>query len=117
MSELSAAKRRRPLPERTFNVRVGGTDHQLTASEEWVVPTGGGYFFAPSISAMKNVLANLEGARWPQRTVTERPKRARGPLEAAFAADRGQLVFARSFEDSQPLPAVGARVEKRHGVG
>jgi Dyp-type peroxidase family len=42
---------------RTFNVRLGLDDHKLTAREEWVVPTGGGYFLAPSISAMERVLA------------------------------------------------------------
>jgi Dyp-type peroxidase family len=29
---------------------------ELTAPEDWVIPTGGGYFFAPSISALKEVL-------------------------------------------------------------
>ncbi|MEH2315054.1 MAG: Dyp-type peroxidase [Nostoc sp.] len=29
---------------------------KLTAPEDWVIPTGGGYFFAPSISALKDVL-------------------------------------------------------------
>ena len=29
---------------------------ELTAPEDWVIPTGGGYFFAPSISALKDVL-------------------------------------------------------------
>jgi len=24
----------------------------VTADEEWVIPTGGGYFFAPSIDAL-----------------------------------------------------------------
>jgi len=43
--------------QRTFNVRIDGADHPLTAPEDWVVPTGGGYYFAPSISAIKNVLA------------------------------------------------------------
>jgi len=43
--------------QRSFNVRVGGTDHALTSSDDWVIPTGGGYFFAPSISAIRDVLA------------------------------------------------------------
>ena len=42
---------------RTFDVRLGGASHTLTAPDDWVVPTGGGYFFAPSISAICNVLA------------------------------------------------------------
>jgi Dyp-type peroxidase family len=42
---------------RTFTVRLGGVDHELTAPEDWVVPTGGGYFFAPSICAIRMVLA------------------------------------------------------------
>jgi Dyp-type peroxidase family len=48
--------------QRTFNVRVGGADHPLTAPEDWVIPTGGGYYFAPSISAIKKVLAASGGA-------------------------------------------------------
>ena len=31
---------------------------ELTAPEDWVIPTGGGYFFAPSISALKDVLSS-----------------------------------------------------------
>jgi Dyp-type peroxidase family len=43
--------------QRTFNVRIHGADNPLTAHEDWVIPTGGGYYFAPSISAIKKVLA------------------------------------------------------------
>jgi Dyp-type peroxidase family len=43
---------------RTFNVPIGGADHLLTAPDEWVVPTGGGYFFAPSISTLRSVLGS-----------------------------------------------------------
>jgi Dyp-type peroxidase family len=42
---------------RTFTVRLDGVGHELTAPEDWVVPTGGGYFFAPSICAIRTVLA------------------------------------------------------------
>ena len=31
---------------------------ELTAPEDWVITTGGGYFFAPSISALEKVLSN-----------------------------------------------------------
>jgi hypothetical protein len=42
---------------RTFNLRVGLDDHQVTAPEDWVIATGGGYFFSPSVSAMQKALA------------------------------------------------------------
>jgi Dyp-type peroxidase family len=42
---------------RSFNVRLGGQDHSLSAAEDWVIPTGGGYFFAPSLKAIRDVLA------------------------------------------------------------
>jgi hypothetical protein len=32
----------------------------LTAPRQWVVPTGGGYFFTPSISAIRDVLCRVE---------------------------------------------------------
>jgi Dyp-type peroxidase family len=43
--------------QRSFDVRIGGVAHTLIAPDDWVVPTGGGYFFAPSICALRHVLA------------------------------------------------------------
>ena len=42
---------------RTFTV-IGsnGAPHNVAVDAEWVVPTGGGYFFSPSISTIANVL-------------------------------------------------------------
>ena len=37
-----------PTPAGTFRIQM---------QDEWVTPTGGGYFFAPSISAIRDVLA------------------------------------------------------------
>ena len=35
------------LPNQTYNVEIG--------LEEWVTTTGGGYFFAPSVSALQHL--------------------------------------------------------------
>ena len=35
----------------------GASTQNLTTPTQWVTPTGGGYFFAPSISALRDVLA------------------------------------------------------------
>jgi Dyp-type peroxidase family len=50
-------QRREDGRARTFTV-VGsnGERHDVTLNAEWVVPTGGGFFFSPSISTIANVL-------------------------------------------------------------
>lgn len=35
----------------------GHGTHSVTAKADWVIPTGGGYFFAPSITALRHTLA------------------------------------------------------------
>lgn len=44
---------------RTFQLLANGgaSVQNITTPTEWVTPTGGGYFFVPSISALRNVLA------------------------------------------------------------
>ena len=46
--------------ERIIEVPLAdGVTKAITTKDEWVVPTGGGYFFMPSISALKNVIAKI----------------------------------------------------------
>ena len=48
---------------RTRTVTIAADDGSrevLTLDREWVIPTGGGFFFAPSISTIKDVLGRLE---------------------------------------------------------
>jgi deferrochelatase/peroxidase EfeB len=36
---------------------IGSGDARVTSTTDWVIPTGGGYFFAPSRSAIRDILA------------------------------------------------------------
>lgn len=49
-----------PARARTMKLKTGdgpGDCKDVNTSDEWVIPTGGGYFFAPSIQALRDTLA------------------------------------------------------------
>ena len=41
--------------ERTGVLRANGEHHTILTGERWVIPTGGGYFFAPSLSLLRRL--------------------------------------------------------------
>jgi len=47
---------RRGARERFIDVPTPGGPRRITIKDEWVIPTGGGYFFAPPIEAIAGVL-------------------------------------------------------------
>jgi Dyp-type peroxidase family len=51
-SQSPSGGRRRQI----FLTAPDGSQHTLTTDAEWVLATGGGYFFAPSISALRDTL-------------------------------------------------------------
>jgi hypothetical protein len=42
-----------PNRVRSFNLNLPGGTQPITTEQEWVIPTGGGYFFAPSIASLR----------------------------------------------------------------
>jgi deferrochelatase/peroxidase EfeB len=49
-----------PTRTRTLTVKVGEDAEdcvEVSTTDEWVIPTGGGYFFAPSIEALRELLS------------------------------------------------------------
>ncbi len=66
-----------PDRARTFTVHLGGAPRSLTTDREWVIPTGGGYFFAPSLTALAN-LARGVSPRPAAQPPARRPKRGSG---------------------------------------
>lgn len=50
---------------RSITLRFGDRFVSLAVPREWVVATGGGYFFSPSISALRDVLGSLDAVPPP----------------------------------------------------
>ena len=50
-----------PDGKRTVDLLVSGQSEtqSISAPRQWVKPTGGGYFFAPSISAIRDILSRV----------------------------------------------------------
>jgi Dyp-type peroxidase family len=49
----------RPPPDNGLTFELPGASEPLAGIRQFVVPTGGGYFFAPSIRAIRDVLARI----------------------------------------------------------
>jgi Dyp-type peroxidase family len=61
--------------KRTFNLSLPGQTQPITTTQEWVFATGGGYFFAPSIDALKQLAAfGTNGQAGRARTTAARAK-------------------------------------------
>lgn len=44
-----------PTHERTGLLRTNDSRHTITTMQRWVIPTGGGFFFAPSLSVLRRI--------------------------------------------------------------
>jgi Dyp-type peroxidase family len=83
---------------RDFTVVIDGRPTPIRAPGEWVIPTGGGYFFAPSIPALRDQIARTENDR---RSEAEREKGGAGQSEAARPMPVGQSGLAEP-SDARP---------------
>jgi deferrochelatase/peroxidase EfeB len=48
-----------PSRVRTFQLNLPGETQPISTDQEWVVPTGGGYFFAPSIAGLQHLAGQM----------------------------------------------------------
>jgi Dyp-type peroxidase family len=75
-----------PNRVRTFQLNIAGETQPVTADQDWVIPTGGGYFFAPSIKGLQD-LAGF-GAAMKQTT-------ARATARASYGRKTGKPTKKR----------------------
>lgn len=63
-----------PTRRRAFRLNLPGEMQPIETDEDWVVPTGGGYFFAPSVTALRQLAGGVNGV---QPSGTKKAKRPR----------------------------------------
>jgi deferrochelatase/peroxidase EfeB len=54
-----------PNHKRFFSVELNGQQQEIPLPKDWVIPTGGGYFFAPSISTLGQMGSGSSAAKPP----------------------------------------------------
>ena len=52
---------RSPNRFRAFKVPLGGSVRTLSTMMDWVIPTGGDYFFMPSLDCLKELARDRDG--------------------------------------------------------
>jgi deferrochelatase/peroxidase EfeB len=68
-----------PTRARAFRLNLPGETQPITTDQDWVIPTGGGYFFAPAIQGLRDLaaFANQQQAATASKKQTARKAKKR----------------------------------------
>src|SRR5262249_45713087 len=69
-----------PKRVRSFRLNLPGEAQPITTDQDWVMPTGGGYFFAPSIKALKQLAGIDSATQGHKRNVLAASKKRKGKV-------------------------------------